>query len=68
RVEVSRAGETKPLWTGDGLRRSAQGAVQLALPSRSTPPGAYQIALDSEAPGGFKRVATYRLEVGGTAH
>jgi len=65
RVELSRAGELKPLWSGGGLHRSSQGAVQLALPSRLTPPGGYQIALDSEGLGGLKRVATYRLEVGG---
>lgn len=53
----------RPIWSGDGLTRSAQGTVQLALPRRLVPPGRYRLHLTGLRRGKPTALARFTLEV-----
>jgi hypothetical protein len=62
RLTLTRDGNTKPIWSTDGLERSTEG-VQLALPQRYIPPGQYRLSLSGLHSGKAQPVADYELTV-----
>jgi hypothetical protein len=63
RVSLTPHGKTSPTWSSAGLERSAQGAVQLALPRNLVPPGEYRLRLETLRAGQVWPLAAYELTV-----
>jgi len=62
RLTLTREGNAEPIWSTDGLERSAEG-VQLALPRRYVPPGRYRLSLSGLRSGRAQPVADYELAI-----
>lgn len=63
RVTLTPRGARDAVWSGEGLERTAQGAVHVALPRRLVPPGEHILRLYGLRGGRAETLAEYALQI-----